>query len=157
MHFTFPYIRLHIFQVVHLQSGELCLACNARNAQGHIVLRLFKRHKSPHTKEQTRGALIVIAVAGCATCPGYAGANSKFAISALDGMNECITVCQRRTQKKVPRGNTHTSTAFISLTAMVLPMQPCGPAMKENCENAALYALGRASQRAGWNLHRAVM
>jgi hypothetical protein len=28
--------------------------------------------------------------------------------------------------------------------------------MKENCENAALYAFGRASQRAGWNL-RAVI
>jgi hypothetical protein len=54
-----------------------------------------------------------------------------------------LKVCNQRTEfSQLRAGNrekaTYTSTAFISLTAIVLPIQPCGPAMKENCEKIGL-------------------
>lgn len=71
-------------------------------------------------------SLIVTAAVGSAFCPSNAGVNSKFAISAA-------------------------MTAFISMIAMVFPMQACGPARKVKVEGAGLGILA-GSQREGLNL-----
>lgn len=47
--------------------------------------------------------------------------------------------------------------AFISIMAIVRPMQECGPAMKDRNEKVELYVGGRFSQRSGRNLRKTLV
>lgn len=48
--------------------------------------------------------------------------------------------------------DTHTSTVFISMMAIVFPIHAWGPAMKDKNEKTGSRSLGRESQRFGLNL-----
>ena len=87
--------------------------------------------------------LMVTPAVGLAVCPSCEGLNSKFAIIALR--------CPCKTSRRVTGGKTYATTAFISLIAIVFPMQPCGPVMKLWKLNVGLYVVGSLSQRSGLN------
>jgi hypothetical protein len=97
----------------------------------------------------THHALIVIAAAGLATCPLYAGLNEKLAISALHTQSCYIVRFHRKGKRK---NVTHARTAFISMIAIVFPIHACGPAMKDRNEKTGWSSLGGESQRFGLNL-----
>ena len=59
--------------------------------------------------------LIVMAVVGCIFCPAYAGSNAKFIMS---GLSNLVSI-----PSQAVGNDSHASTAFISTTLIVLPMQ----------------------------------